>query len=339
MQQLLTYDDVLLVPQYSELGTRKDVDLSVQLDPLIKLSIPIIASPMDTVTESAMAIEVSKAGGLGVIHRYNSIEDQAALVHEASMEGTNTVGAAVGASGDFEERACALFDAGARVLCVDVAHGHHVLVRDALLRLRGVFANAVHLMAGNVATLEGFNDLADWGADSIRCGIGTGSICTTRIKTGHGVPALSTIFECAKTHHDVTIIADGGIREPGDIVKAIAAGADVVMLGSMLAGTTEAPGELLHGPNGRILKNYRGMASKDAQVEWRGKTSSPEGVSSVMDYRGDVAEVIDDIVGAVKSGFSYSGARDSIEMRGKARWAKQSSASQVESSAHIFRTG
>lgn len=339
MKELLTYDDVLLVPRYSEVTTRRSVDLSVCLDSLIELQVPIISAPMDTVTGTDMAIVMDRVGGLGIIHRYNSIEEQAALVAAACKSGAVNVGAAVGASGDYEGRACALFDAGARILCVDVAHGHHLIVKAALQRLRKVFAGSVHIMAGNVATLEGFDALAAWGADSIRCGIGTGSICTTRVKTGHGVPALSTIMECAKTEHDALIIADGGLREPGDIVKALAAGADLVMLGSMLSGTTETPGELLHGPSGRIMKKYRGMASKDAQVEWRGNSSSPEGVTSVVPYRGDVCPVLEDIVGAVKSGFSYSGAGNIIELRGNATWARQSAASQVESSAHIFRTG
>jgi len=191
-------------------------------------------------------------------------------------------------------------------------------------------------MAGNVATLEGFNDLADWGADSIRCNIGGGSICTTRVQTGHGVSGLQTIFDCAKSDRDAKIIADGGIKNSGDIVKAFAAGADFVMLGSLLAGTDEAPGEVFE-LDGMRFKTYRGMASPDAQVEWRNKISSHEGISSTVPHCGSVEEVLTALKCNVRSGFSYSGARNIQELRTKAQWVQQTGASQVESSPHILR--
>ena len=183
------------------------------------------------------------------------------------------VAAAVGTSGDYLERAAALVGHGAKILCVDVAHGHHVLMKLALTKLRELFGDTVHIMAGNVATLEGYNDLVDWGADSVRCNIGGGSICSTRIQTGHGVPGLHTIIDCARSDRNAPIIADGGIRNSGDIVKALAAGADFVMLGSLLSGTDETPGDVINTREGKF-KSYRGMASKDAQVEWRGRTAS-----------------------------------------------------------------
>ena len=244
MKEALTYDDVLLVPQYSDIKSRSEVYLSSMLDESMVLGLPIISSPMDTVTESEMAFTMNKMGGLGIIHRYNSIEEQAGLVAEVVNAGAQHVGAAVGVSGDFFERAQTLVENGASVICVDVAHGHHILMKDALGVLKKSFGESVHIMAGNVATLEGINDLAQWGANSIRCNIGGGSICSTRIQTGHGLPGLQTIFDCAQTEHDVAIIADGGIRTAGDIVKALAAGADFVMLGSLLAGTDETPGKL-----------------------------------------------------------------------------------------------
>ena len=189
-------------------------------------------------------------------------------------------------------------------------------------------------MAGNVATLKGINDLADWGANSVRCNIGGGSICSTRIQTGHGMPGFQTILECAKTDRDVGIIADGGIRNAGDIVKALAAGADAVMCGSLFSGTAETPGEIFRGENA-TWKAYRGMASKEAQMDWRGTYASFEGVTSRVPYRGHVDEILVDIKQNIRSGFSYSGARNIKELQSKAVFVQQTSAGAVESGTHI----
>jgi len=330
--EMLAFDDVLLVPQYSEIESRANVNLNQNLDSNIKLKIPIISSPMDTVTGAEMAQAISGLGGLGIIHRYNTIEEQAAMVRKVS----GLVGAAIGITGDFEERSTALYDAGARVLCLDVAHGHHVLMERALKTLKDIYGNDVHLMAGNVATLEGFNDLADWGADSVRCGIGGGSICTTRIQTGHGLPGLATIFECAQSDRDAKIIIDGGIKNSGDIVKALASGADFVLLGSLLSGTDETPGEVFVGPSGGLLKDYRGMASAAAQNNWRSKVASHEGVVSTVPYKGPVKEVLGELERGIRSGLSYSGANNLKELRHKAVFCKQSDASKYESTPHIL---
>jgi len=234
-----------------------------------------------------------------------------------------------------EERARSAVEAGANIICIDVAHGHHILVKEALSKLRNIFANTIHIMAGNVATLEGFNDLADWGADSIRCNIGGGSICTTRIQTGHGVPGLETILQCAKSDRNAKIIADGGIKNSGDIVKALAAGADAVMLGSLLAGTDCSPGTIFKTETGELRKTYRGMASAAAQKDWRGRVASCEGVSSSVPYRGKLADVVKELERGIRSGLSYSGARSVKELQAKAQWLQQSNASTTESSAHI----
>ena len=335
----LAFDDVLLQPQYSTIESRNDVNLSQNLGSDIVLDIPIISSPMDTITEVKMAAAMFQVGGLGVIHRYNSIEEQAAMVRDVLTNGHCNVGAAIGVTGDFEERSCALYDAGANILCLDVAHGHHILMERALKTLKDIYGNGVHLMAGNIATLEGFNDLADWGADSIRCGIGGGSICTTRIQTGHGVPGIATIFECAKSDRDAKIIADGGIKNSGDIVKALGAGADFVMLGSLVAGTTESSGQIITYTDGSRRKAYRGMASEKAQKAWKGKSSTPEGVATNVPYQGSVKNIIKDLVGGIKSGCSYSGARNLKELRAKAIFCKQTGAGIYESSPHILKRG
>lgn len=336
MKRTLSFDDVLLVPQYSDIQSRtEEVDLSSSLGK-IELKLPIISSPMDTVTEDAMVVKMSQAGGLGVLHRYNSIEDQRNLAY--LCEGEN-IGAAIGVSGDYLTRARALIDAGVQVLCVDIAHGHHVLMRHALQTLRNTFGYDIHIMAGNVATLDGVCDLYDWGANSVRVGIGGGSICSTRIQTGHGVPTLQSIIECAKTDRDVTIIADGGIRNSGDICKALAAGADFVMLGSMLSGTDESPGEKHYNSRtAKFYKAYRGMASVEAQIDWRGHTSSVEGVASTVDYKGPVQRVLDDISRGVRSGLSYSGARNIREFQAKSRMVQITTSGMAESKTHILNT-
>jgi len=333
MKQGLTYDDVLLKPQYSDILSRKEVDLATDLGKGIELRVPIIASPMDTVSEANMAWGMGMAGGAAIIHRYNSILEQAAMI--ASLPKEINIGAAVGVGEDMEERAAAACDAGANIICIDVAHGHHILVKEALSKLRNIFADTIHIMAGNVATLEAFNDLADWGADSIRCNIGGGSICTTRIQTGHGVPGLETIFQCAKSDRNAKIIADGGIKNSGDIVKALAAGADAVMLGSLLAGTDCSPGTIFKTESGELRKTYRGMASAAAQKDWRGRVASCEGVSSSVPYRGKLADVVKELERGIRSGLSYSGARSVKELQAKAQWLQQSNASTTESSAHI----
>ncbi len=331
-KQTYSFDDVLLSPQYSEIKSRTQVDISSKLDAKLELNLPVISSPMDTVTESCMASMMASHGGLGIVHRYNTIPEQVALVRETN----GMAAAAIGVTGDFEHRALALSDAGADILCVDVAHGHHTLMKDALKRLRELFGSEIHIMAGNVATLQAFEDLSEWGADSIRVGIGGGSICSTRMVSGHGIPTFQSILECSRTTYDTKIIADGGIKTTGDMVKALAAGADFVMVGSMLAGTKETPGETFFGKENKKYKVYRGMASSAAQKSWRGKSSTPEGVSTTIPYRGSAKAILEDIAGGIRSGLSYSGARSLEELRGRASFIRQTSASQLESNTHIL---
>ena len=333
------FDDVLLVPKYSDIQSRKEVDLSTSVPRLhTTIGLPIVSSPMDTVTEDGMAAAMASLGGLGIIHRYNSIEEQCGLVESAyRISPLSVIGAAVGVTGDYEERAVSLYDSGASVICVDIAHGHHMLMRTALENLRKRLGDKAHIMAGNVATLEGFNALSDWGADSIRVGIGGGSICSTRIQTGHGMPTLYSIMQCSKSDRDSLLVADGGIRTSGDIVKCLAAGADIVMLGSMLAGTDESPGDIIHIPKtGEAVKSYRGMASVEAQIDWRGHTSSVEGVSTTVGYKGSVKDIIMSLDNGIRSGLSYSGCRSVSELQASAQFIRQSSLGATESSTHIL---
>jgi IMP dehydrogenase len=335
MDLALSFDDVLLKPLYSEIETRSEIEIGSSLKGLGLFKIPIISSPMDTITEAEMAMAMSAAGGLGIIHRYNTIEEQVNIALAANVSAYD-VGAAIGVNGDFLERATALIkEAAVDLLCIDVAHGHHSKVRYALETLRNTFGDAIHIMAGNVATLKAFNDLADWGADSIRVGIGGGSICSTRIQTGHGVPTLQSIMDCAKSDRDVTLIADGGIKTSGDIVKALAAGADFVMLGSLLAGVEETPGLPVLKNDGLQYKIYRGMASKEAQYNWRGRISSVEGVSHLVNFKGPLSFTLDSLNIGIRSGLSYSGVKSIPELQMKAKFIRQTGSGQIESSTHI----
>jgi IMP dehydrogenase len=334
VKETVSYDDVLLVPKYSEIESRSQIDIGSNLDSTIRLDLPVISSPMDTVTEDKMALAMHQFGGLGLIHRYNSIEDQVAIAALACFQNDDAkVGAAIGMTGDFEERALALRSVGVKVLCVDVAHGHHIMMERCLKTLKDRFGDEIHIMAGNVATLEGFDALASWGANSIRVGIGGGSICSTRLISGHGVPTLASVIDCAKSTYDVKIIADGGVKTSGDIVKSLAAGADFVMIGSLLAGTEETPGEVYTNNTGKKYKVYRGMA----QNNWRGKTSTPEGISTTVPYRGSAKDVLKDLAGGIRSGFSYTGVRSLRELQSKATFVRQTTAGQSESFTHILR--
>lgn len=338
-KKALTFADVELVPQYSDIVSRKTgVDLSVKLRRTnIVLPTPFIASPMDTVSgpEMCAAMHTLK-GGVAILHRYNSIDEQVAMLKKARVLAADAVvGVAVGVNGDYVERAQELVAAGASFMCVDVAHGHHILMKEALSKLRGLFPDT-HIMAGNVATLQGFDDLSDWGADSVRLGVGSGSICSTRVQTGCGYPMLQNILDVSQTTRPAQIISDGGIREYGDIVKALAAGADFVMMGSKFAGTDEAPGELIETERG-LMKTYRGMASKEAQTDWRGFHSSNEGVSTMIPYKGPLASVLADMKNGVSTGLSYNGCSNTAELKKKAVFVEISAASTVEATPHILR--
>jgi IMP dehydrogenase len=337
--QALSYDDVLVVPQYSDIESRSEVSLASELDDNNRFELPIIASPMDTVVETEMALALAEVGALGVVHRYNSIMDQKKMVWDVANAMPNKpVSAAIAITGDFMERAEALCNSGVTILCVDVAHGHHIMMKDALKQLRRDLPDDIHIMAGNVATRKGYEDLADWGAHSVRIGIGGGSICSTRVQTGHGVPTFQSVLDCSESEYagTIPIIADGGIKTSGDIVKSLGAGADFVMIGSMFSGTTETPGKILQAADGSKMKEYRGMASREAQLAWRGRASSLEGIATFVPFKGKVKYIVDDLVNGIRSGLSYTGSRSIPEFQLNAQFIHQTSAGQVESSTHIL---
>jgi len=465
----LTFDDVLLVPKYSDITSRSQTDLSTKLSRNISINIPFVSANMDTVTESSMAMAMARAGGIGIIHRFLPIKEQASevlkvkrsgsviienpysispeksiqnaldyaedkeisgllvvdsnskligiiterdllfadptdhihdvmtkdvvtakpgvtldeakeILHKHRLEklpiiddsgiikglitskditnnaeypnaskdkkGRPLVGAAVGVKGDFLERSESLLEAGADVLVVDIAHGHSENALNTVRNIKKAFPNC-ELIAGNVATAQGTEDLIKAGVDAVKVGVGSGSICITRVITGSGVPQLTAVIDCAKIgkDHDIPIISDGGTRTSGDATKALAAGASSVMVGSMLGGTDESPGTVLT-KNGKRFKVYRGMASLAASIGRKSKETGSfsldddlndyvaEGVEAMVPYKGTVTDILKQLTGGVRSGLSYCGARTIPQMQDNAEFIKMSRAGFAESQPH-----
>lgn len=360
-KQGITFDDVLLIPAESHV-LPNEVDLTTELAPNLKLNIPLISAGMDTVTEGKMAAAMAKMGGLGVIHKNLSIEAQADEVrlvkntevtaedkHAATdAQGRLLAAAAVGVTSDTFERAEALLNAGADAIVIDTAHGHSAGVLRKIKEIRDHFPKAT-LIAGNVATGEGTRALFEHGVDIVKVGIGPGSICTTRVVAGVGVPQLTAIYDAAEVAREFgkPIIADGGIKYSGDVVKALAAGGNAVMLGSMLSGTEEAPGDVQQGSDGRLVKSYRGMGSVGAMAQQHGSSDRyfqggvneanklvPEGIEAVVSYKGTVNNVVYQILGGLRSGMGYCGAENIQKLIDTAQFVRISNAGLRESHPH-----
>lgn len=323
-----SFDDVLLVPQYSTIASRQDVDLSTKLGNL-ELRLPLLSANMDTVTEDRMAVAMGHAGGAGVLHRFAPIAEQHDWIRDI-YRGDYPVIVSVGADPD-QARLLLRPNVNSYIhaVCVDVAHGDHMNAATTVAMIRVIHPD-LNIIAGNVATGRAALRLVEAGANVVKVGIGPGSVCSTRVVSGHGFPQLSAIEDVEQTltvegcrlndDNHVTIIADGGIRYPGDIVKALAAGADAVMVGSLLAGTDEAAGARIV-ENGIAYKTFRGMASRDAQTQKReGRTPRVEGVTARVPYRGPVADTLANLEAGIRSGLSYSGARSLTELRDAAEF-------------------
>ncbi|MEK6555586.1 MAG: IMP dehydrogenase [Bdellovibrionota bacterium] len=332
----LTYDDVLCFPQKSDVRSRRDPDLTTRLTKNINIKLPFISANMDTVTEHEMAIAMDQQGGVGILHRFMSISDQVSQVEKIKESGARVIIASIGVNQDFKDRAKALVDSGVNVITIDIAHGHSVSMLETLKWLKDTYPQ-VEVIAGNIASPQAARDLIEAGADAIKVGIGPGSMCTTRIITGCGVPQLTAVALCAEvtTEMGIPLIADGGIKTSGDVVKALAAGADTVMFGSILSGTLEPPGPNRHGK-----KEYRGMASKAAQVSWRGgvpEGMAPEGEMTLVPIKGRVSDVVAEMAGGLRSGMSYINATSVVEIRDKAFFLEMSPMGLSESRAHGVR--
>lgn len=337
--EALTFDDVLLVPSYSKVLPR-DVSLKTRFSRNLSLSIPIVSAAMDTVTEASMALAVGGCGGIGVIHKNMSIESQAENVAKVKKRNL-AVAAGVGITENVMARVEALVNAGVDAIVLDSAHGDSSRVVEVLRLIKGYYIN-VDVVVGNIATASAALRLIDAGADALKVGIGPGSICTTRVVSGVGVPQVTAIFDVsyAAKGSGVPVIADGGIRYSGDVVKALAAGADSVMLGSMFAGTDETPGQIMES-EGRKYKVYRGMGSQDAMRAGSSdryfqsgvKKLVPEGIVGKVIYKGSVSEVIFQILGGLRSGMGYCGAED-IRSLHEAKFVRITANGLVENHPH-----
>ena len=344
IKEALTFDDVLLIPKYSEI-LPSEVTTNTSLSKNLNLKIPIISSAMDTVTESKMAIAIAKAGGIGVIHRNLDIKSQISEINKVKSKKL-LVGAAVGAGPLEYKRAEAILKVNVDLIVVDTAHGHTKKVGEIIRKIKKLKSNKTTLCAGNIATTEAAKFLIKLGAEVIKVGIGPGSICTTRLVAGIGVPQLSAILAVRKGvgRKKVSIIADGGIKFSGDISKALAAGADAVMIGSLFAGTNESPGKIIK-KNGKLFKNFRGMGSigamnkgsADRYFQTKQKDTSkyvPEGVEGLVKYKGSVEKIIYRLIGGLKSSMGYLGKKKIINLRNKPKFVKITKAGFYESMVH-----
>ena len=402
VKKYLTYDDVNIVPKYSELKSREDVKLNTRFTKNTELTIPIVASPMDTICEIDMAKEMLDWGGVGVIHRFQSIEKQArmmkslhyewdryfdpvpgitdgaertmdkewvewwdsvrgwnhpptksdwkdlkerfywadTLIRDEKIWSKRPLCAAIGVTGDYIERAQELVKNGCNVLFIDVAHGHHVLVKNVIEELKNEFGETVEVIGGSIATEEAARDLCEWGADALRVGIGNGSLCETRIRTGVGLPQFTALLDICPVadNYDVPVISDGGCRYVGDVAKGLGAGADSVMLGSLLSGTKETPGKITkvgEWPDERLYKKYRGSASVDSKSD-RGEYDNVEGNTKIVPYKGKVKRIMFDIRDGISSAFSYVGASDVLDFQSKCEFVQVTQAGVVEAKPHLL---
>ncbi len=352
----LTFDDVLLVPQYSEI-TPDMADVSTKLTNTFKMNVPFLSAAMDTVSEHKLVTALALAGGLGVIHKNMSIADQAKEVEMVKnyefdnekykrvlidKKGRLCVGAAIGVTADMMDRVHALMDAGVDVFVLDSAHGDSKNIINAIKNLRLEYPS-MELIAGNVATYEGALDLMKAGASAVKVGMGPGSICTTRIIAGIGVPQLQAVMDCARASKEmnIPIIADGGIKYSGDVVKALAAGANTVMLGGLFATCEEAPGDIYES-NGKKYRTYRGMGSIEAMA--KGSTDRyfqtghkkfvAEGVQGIVEVKTTVEELVFQLIGGLKAGMGYCGSKDIPTLQEKGTFIKITNNALLESHPH-----
>jgi IMP dehydrogenase len=399
MKKCYTYDDVNIIPKYSEVEHRGDVELTTRFTKNTTITIPLIAAPMDTVTEYDMAVEMMEWGGVGVIHRFNTIEEQSKMmkslhrewvkyfkpipgitdgtertletewqewwdssirhwnspptksdwddlkerfyfadnsIHDEKIWSKRPLCAAVGVTGDYLERARELVWNGCNVILIDVAHGHHKNVGVAIEEIKKDISN-IEVIAGNIATRDGAKFLCEKGVDGIRVGIGNGSLCETRIRTGVGLPQASVLLDVCSVadEYNVPVIADGGIRNVGDVCKGLGCGADTVMVGSLLSGTKESPGTIEkkgQWPNEQLFKKYRGSASRDS----KGSDKNVEGNHKVIPYKGKVKRILHDIRDGIKSSCSYVGANNLDEYRSLVEFVEVTKAGQVEAQPHLL---
>jgi len=343
IKEALTFDDVLLAPRYSSV-LPSETNLHTDLGYNIKLKLPFLSSAMDTVTESSMAVAIAKRGGLGIIHRNLSISDQSKEIKKVKNKNL-LVGAAVGTGDNDIIRVKSILEAGVDLIVIDTAHGHSQKVLQSLSKIKKINLKKP-ICVGNIASAEAAVRLYNEGADILKIGIGPGSICTTRMIAGIGVPQITAILEVKKAmkNKKIKIISDGGIKFSGDIVKGIAAGADAIMMGSIFAGTKESPGKKYKYKN-KFYKSYRGMGSIGAmsagssnryfQKNYKDKSKFiSEGVEARVIYKGSVDKILHQLQGGLRSSMGYIGAKKMNEIQKKAKFVKITKAGFYESMVH-----
>jgi len=361
LKKSLTYDDIQIIPKYSEINHRTECNLSTRITKNKFLRAPIVSSPMDSVTEGDMVYTMWNFGGLGFVHRFMSIEEQCNIIKtvcdkityeeqplknlEISDELKNwfsdpPLGAAVGVSKDYIERSQELIESGVNILLLDVAHGHHKLVKEAIGRIKNEVKGNYEIIAGSIATKDAAKDLCEWGVDGLRVGIGNGSLCETRIRTGVGIPQVTALLDICPVadQYNVPVIADGGVRNVGDVCKGLACGSDSVMLGSLLSGTKETPGDISKvgvWPNEQLFKKYRGSASLDSKQD-RGENKNVEGNSKLIAYKGKVRRIVGDVVDGIKSSMSYVGANNLEEFSNLSEFVEVTQAGIIEAKPHLL---
>mgnify|MGYP003676329648 CR=1 FL=1 len=342
MKTYYTFSDVFLIPQMTDCRSRSDLSTKSKIGD-ISIDVPVISANMDTVTGREMAVEMYRAGGIGALHRFNTVEEAVKDYEFVKSTGAECF-VSVGVNDNSIKRAIALKKLGAKYFIVDIAHGHSSMMRHTLKVMRNTFGSDVYIVAGNVATPEAVSDLASWGADCIKVGIGGGSCCSTRVITGHGVPMFTCLLDCCESADKagVKIIADGGIKSSGDIVKALAAGCDFVMVGSLLAGSKETPGEEIFR-EGTKYKVFRGMASTSAMIDRnnRNRVDMPvgEGVRTSVVAKGPVENIIKDLKSGIQSGMSYMNARSLSDIPIVSKWGIQTHSGHSEGTPHILSDG
>lgn len=342
-----TFSDVLFKPKYSEIASRSLVDVSTDMGKF-KIDLPIISANMRDITGEKMAIEIAENGGLGMLHRFNTVDEACTefsrvksaiaeyclVTDERGAPAEYRIGVSIGVQEGDKGRFESLYKAGARIFCIDVAHGHHVLVRNMIIGIRCICDakgwENVYVIAGNIATPEAAKDLMSWGADCVKVGIGPGAVCETRKNTGVGVPQLGALDSIREACPDIKIIADGGIKSNGDIAKALKF-ANAVMVGSYISGTSETPGHVYEDKDGKFYKTYGGSASAENKVKNGGNNSFVEGVMTTVPFRGHVKHILRKTKGNLQSSFSYSGALNLKEFQEKAEFIFITGAGKSES--------